>query len=96
MDWDCDEGTEEFDLANDLLGYISGQTSDANYRFHVEKVFECIIGSLAGLRKEERFDEETILMVTSTDPSELTSELADEGVLRLNSMDVYNEYRSFM
>jgi hypothetical protein len=95
VDWDIEEGADDrFDHANAALGELADHARD--YAVHIRLAFAALVDALDRVRKSGVFAPGVTLLVTSTDPGELTLRLADDAVLKLNDAETQRAFREIM
>jgi hypothetical protein len=97
VDWEYNEGAELFERSSLLLRTRGIRVdSEAAHHEHVETGFRDLTSALLVARLEDLVSDDTLLLVTSTDPGWMAEQLAVVATRRLNPDDVAARWQQAM
>jgi len=98
VEWGQSGENSHFEKAYDEIykDYENSDHEDGSFEINSDMRFEAMVQALKECKEEAIFDEDTILSVASTDPSEESQFLQMRGIDRLNSPKLANEMASVL
>lgn len=93
-EWEQSVDNSIFEKSNEMLDklYKKAYPTDSEWSRARDRRFEALVLALEKIRSQDVFDVQTLLLVSSTDPSEYLQELDIKAAIRLNKNDAIKNY----